>query len=288
MAADDRYANFRRILRTEIRRLISDRGPVWNRPIVEVVATLKEAKCPAVFFGGSLRSLVMSKYWGDQMSRPRDIDLVVQGESIEKLRERFKTLPSRENRFGGLHIRNRDWLFDIWPLGTTWAFRNDGITVPEFSDLPATTFFNIEAIAMDVWVRRGQPRIIHDGAGQFYDGIASRTVEINKEDNPFPGLCVARALVFAFQAGFGVGPRLARYIAQHGGSMTGEDIERVQIAHYGAIRIREELMREWIDYISRRVSEDAWSGVILPRVEQMRLWPDPPVSPVRIVVQSLR
>lgn len=287
MVVDDHYADFRGILRKEVRRITGAYRPAWSRPIVEVVDALREAGCPAVFFGGALRSLVISRYWQHRAGRPRDIDIVVQGEGIARFQKAFEHLPAKQNRFGGLQMRNRDWLFDIWPVDATWAFRQREIVAPGFSQLPDTTFLNIEAIAMDVWTDPGRPRTIYDGAGLFYDGVVNRLIEINMEDNPYPGLCVARALVFASQSGFGLGPKLARYIALHGPTMAKADMERVQLQHYGAIRIHEGLMRQWIERISRYVEAGSTATINLPRVEQMMLWSESKDRMPRLAIRVL-
>jgi hypothetical protein len=82
---------------------------------------------------------------------------------IEALRERFLRLASGESRFGGLRLRRMEWQCDVWPLELTWAFIHDKVRAPDFADLPRTTFFNLEAIAVEVWPRPGQPRIVYSG-----------------------------------------------------------------------------------------------------------------------------
>src|SRR4051812_48642791 len=61
--------------------------------------------------------------------------------------------------------------------------------------LPETTFFNLEAIAVDVWPQIGKARSIYSGDDQFFEGIITRTLELNRPENPFPGLCIVRSLV---------------------------------------------------------------------------------------------
>ena len=51
------------------------------------------------------------------------------------------------------------------------------------------------------------------------------------------------------ELGFRFGPRLARYIADHGPSIPLDDLERTQEKHYGQVRVQGTLLRDWIRYI---------------------------------------
>jgi hypothetical protein len=190
------------------------------------------------------------------------------------LREKFSAIITRETRFGGLQMERRNWQFDVWPLQRTWAFLQDERETPRFAELPFTTFFNLEAIAVDVWASPGRPRTIYSGDDQFFSGIISRTVEINREDNPFPALCVVRSLVMALATGFAIGPRLARYLACERAMVTNAELEDVQRKHYGRIRCDTGTMRLWLDHIAESNARDDQSVVSLPIPRQMSLWGD--------------
>src|SRR5690242_17768693 len=75
----------------------------------------------AVFFGGTLRSLLISRLTRHRDGRPRDLDIVIQGPPLDILRKLFESCIARETRFGGLQLRRGGWLFDVWPLDRTWA-----------------------------------------------------------------------------------------------------------------------------------------------------------------------
>ncbi len=141
-------------LLAEVARFCQDDGRLWKKPIVRTLRELRDTATQAVFFGGTLRSLLVSRVYRLRPGRPRDVDIVVAGATIERLRERFEEIVSRETRFGGLQLRRRDWQFDIWPLDRTWAFVRDAAPAV-FSALPSTTFFNLEAIAVEIWARPG-------------------------------------------------------------------------------------------------------------------------------------
>ena len=200
----------------------------------------------AVFFGGTLRSLLVARRFYHSTGRPRDVDVVIEGVAVHELRALLHSLVSRETRFGGLQLRRDDWLFDLWPLDRTWAFTQEGGGNPEFARLPATTFLNVEAVAVDVWTEGTRERAIYSGDDQFFRAILDRVVEVNREDNPFPELCVVRSLVMTSDLGFRVGPRLADYIAARGPAISEVEFERIQYKHYGHVRIPGDRMSRWI------------------------------------------
>ena len=258
----------------------------WSKPVVQMLREFRGSQTHAAFFGGTLRSLLVSRMQRRRLGRPRDIDIVVAGTTVESLKERFHELVARETRFGGLQLRRMNWQFDVWPLQQTWAFLQDDVSAPEFSLLPATTFLNLEAIAVDVWPSPGRARCIYSGDDQFFDGLLSRTLELNREDNPYPSLCVVRSLVMSSAIDFAIGPRLARYIAGVGPTISSVELEAIQVKHYGKIRQRADLLRRWIEHIVRSL-EQCEKRITLPLLRQKTFWPDlesdGPSQNVRIV-----
>lgn len=287
MPRDDSSAKLEQLLRREVAAFCRRDELIWKQAAVKTIRELKHMECPAVFFGGTLRSLLISRRCQNKPGRPRDIDIVIQGAPVEQLREHFEEIVSRETRFGGLQLRRENWQFDMWPLEKTWAFGQDSLEQPGFADLPKTTFFNLEAIAVDVWPRPGRPRRVFAGDGQFFDGIRNRVLEINREDNPFPSLCVVRALIFAGSLDFSLGPRLARYIVFEGEHMSCDDLEEIQMSHYGRIRQHGDVLKAWIQSVTSQYEGDDIVPVSLPLVRQLTLWPDEDIEPARIHIQSL-
>src|SRR5437762_3975954 len=161
----------KRKLLSEVAWLYEQDHRRWKAPIVQTVRELQETGVAAVFFGGTLRSLLLSRLVRRKPGRPRDIDIVIAGASVEHIKDRFRALIKRETRFGGLRFERMNWQFDVWPLDRTWAFLHDKVTAPAFEHLPQTTFFNLEAIAVDVWPHLGRTRNIYSGDDQFFDGI---------------------------------------------------------------------------------------------------------------------
>lgn len=253
----------------------------WSKPVVETLQRLRAANIRGVFFGGTLRSLILSRLQSGQFGRPRDIDIVVSGTTIEQLRQHFHDSVRRETRFGGLQIERMSWQFDVWPLEQTWAFRNSEELAPHFSKLPFTTFFNLEAIAVDIWAPPGQQRSVYSGDDQFFDGILDRMLEINREENPFPVLCIVRALVFASHTGFSIGPRLAHYLVEHAVGVSDDELAEVQVKHYGRERIEQDLLRYWLDCVVSHVAKNPGEALTLKRPTQMTLWPEEEATKIK-------
>lgn len=273
-------------LRRDVGALYRRADREWSRPISETLHQLRATNTRAVIFGGTLRSLLISRIRNGRFGRPRDVDIVVSGVSIERLREQFRDCVKRETRFGGLQLERTAWQFDVWPLERTWALRDEAECDTRFSKLPFTTFFNLEAVAVDVWNSPGKPRTVYSGDDQFFSGLLDEVLEINREENPFPALCVVRAFVFASSTGFSIGPRLARYLVRHG-DMTDEELLSVQHAHYGRPRLDRDIIRRWMDALDAHVSRGTDQPLRLPQHRQLPLWPDEEPPMIKMHLLSL-
>ncbi len=246
-------SDLKRKLLQEVGSLFHRNGPVW-KPIHEVVHDLRQSRVPAVLFGGTLRSLLVSRIFHDKPGRPRDIDIVVSGTTTAQLEERFRGIVARRTRFGGLRLERGDWQFDVWPIEETWAFKHDhGGGTADFAALPRTTTFNLEAVAVEAWPCAGRPRALFSGDEQFFEGIISRTIELNREKSPFPELTVVRGLILARELRFKIGPRLVRYIGEVGASMNEDVLDRIQADHYGLIRMSSRALHDSITIMVRQM-----------------------------------
>jgi hypothetical protein len=252
------------LLKREVELFCRRNASAWKIPIFDILDEIHRNNWRAAFFGGTLRSLLMSRLLHRKDGRPRDVDIVIHGPPLDILRKLFDHFVSRETRFGGLQLRRADWVFDVWPLEQTWAIIEERIINPEFADLPRTTFLNLEAVAIEVWPRPGRDREIYSGNDQFFKGLIDRVVEVNRLENPFPDLCVVRSLVMTGELGFRVGERLARYIAHHGRRLGIPELERVQEHHYGQVRVAGETLREWIRFVAESVDRSAVLDLYLP------------------------
>jgi hypothetical protein len=264
----------KRKLLSEVAWLYEQDRRRWKAPIVQTVRELRETGFAAVFFGGTLRSLLFSRLTKKKPGRPRDIDIVIAGMTIEALKDRFRSFIKRETRFGGLQLERMNWQFDVWPLDRTWGFLHYNADAPAFALLPRTTFFNLEAIAVDVWTRRGKRRNIYSGDDQFFEGILTRTLELNLPENPFPALCIIRSLVMAASLDYAVGPRLAAYLSEKASALGGRDFDAIQREHYGRLRYDTDSLRRWLDYIIEAHARSPGERHRLPICRQGTLWPE--------------
>lgn len=267
MVDEIKVERLKTMLREEVEDFCQRRASPWEA-VAEVTELIRCHKWRAAFFGGTLRSLLISRLAHQQLGRPRDVDIVVQGPPVEILRHLFEKLISRETRFGGLQLRKAEWLIDVWPLDRTWALLEDGVRNPGFSDLPTTTFLNIEAIAVDVWPLPGQEREIYSGDDQFFHAVINRVVEVNRVDNPFPDLCVVRSLIMVKDLDFRIGPRLAGYIADHGPAISINEFEDIQTKHYGNVRVPGALLQEWIRFVCDSIEAGNHDKFPLPASEE--------------------
>jgi hypothetical protein len=276
--------DLKRKLLAEVRTLFRPNRSVWRAPILQVLEDLKQTDARAVLFGGTLRSLLVSRLFERRFGRPRDIDLVVLGVPLSELEKRFNGIIARHTRFGGLKLRNGSWHFDVWPLEETWAFRKDKV-IARFEDLPSTTTFNLEAIAVEVWSKDGKPRALFSGHDQFFHGILSRTLELNRTDSPFPELTVVRAVVMASELRFRIGPRLGAYIAEIAPTLNETAIDEIQAHHYGYSRMTGHTLKGIVQVISRRSLMQ--KSIDLPRMGQLHLWEAEPDTLPHINLHSL-
>lgn len=187
----------------------------------------------AFLFGGMLRDVVL---YGRE-ANPRDIDIVVSNKSLDELRGSLSPHIQRENRFGGLHVRIASLKFDIWPLNRTWAFTKPlGISaVP--SNLPRTTFLNIEGLAASLPQRHVAREVFECG---FIRAVRTKELDINLSDNPYPALSAARSLLIAKQLQYALSERLKRYILETVASEGVEALISAQRSHYSDVLLRSQ------------------------------------------------
>jgi hypothetical protein len=151
----------------------------------------------------------------------------------------------RKTRFGGLQLAVEGVAVDIWPLQETWGFRRLGVASPTFADLPRTTFLDVEAVVLELFVEQGAVGVLHTHS--FFEAMLAGTMDINLEDNPSPGLCVVRSLGLADRLGFAIGPRLVEYLALRLGRLSVDELVALQAAESGCVRCSREAVQRWKD-----------------------------------------
>jgi len=224
--------------------------------------TFRKQPWDSYIFGGLLRDLA---YYGAYSAFPRDLDIVVNDESIDAIADAFGKSEEDRNRFGGLALDFDGWKVDIWALEETWAFKQQ----PSFfkgakaiEALPKTTFLNVEAIAVELNPSPGQARKIYEH--NFFDALQQQTLDINFELNPYPDFCLLRTFLTAFELRFALSFPLLQYIWDH---VQDDDIDSLvdrlvalQSENYGTVR----LSREWLRKSIREIGNHLGTGKEVP------------------------
>lgn len=181
-----------------LERSVPDRTAL-RETIKEIRVQLPET----VIFGGMIRDFALGRARGFAS----DIDLVSLASDSEILNA-IEAFDPQRNKFGGFRFRAEKWRFDIWSLPKTWAFREGIVAGGEFSDLLATTFFNVDAAIFHLSSRTVCT------SGVFSAGIGGRILDVNLEQNPSPIGMARRALLMAMEHDFAMSARLVSYVVQ--------------------------------------------------------------------------
>lgn len=246
----DRAASSAADLRRRFRYFLSDARP-RKAARREVASRVRELGWRACVFGGTVRDIAVRGPY----SPTRDIDIVVDGVSVDEMADRLGGWVVRRNSFGGLHLNVRGTLFDIWPLHETWALKRWGSgpnsLYSTFQSLPLTTFMSVESVAVSLYPSdRGGREVYEKG---FFESVSSRVVELNNPENPYPALCVARAVATAIKLDFRMGPRLVRYVLDQLPEVGAEAVVAAYRRHY-----RSSLFSaEELETLGKRLSEAA-------------------------------
>lgn len=230
------------LVRKRTRQFLTDKRPRSRQVLIEKLSRFRTASFAAWSLGGFPRDLASTG------RVPRDIDIVVDDVDPEEAVRLIGGEVLRKTRFGGVHARLGLWPVDIWSISQTWAFREGVVRFEAFDDLPKTTFLNIEAIAVELFPRPGKRarRVIEHG---FFEAIQRRTIELNLEENPFPGLCVVRSLVFAERLRFDLGSRLVSYLSHYMSRIDIEELLDIQKRHYGNMPLDADSLNWWRNQI---------------------------------------
>ncbi len=190
------------VLKKRVRRFF-EHVPLERRAVMSVISALNEL-AEVYIFGGLLRDLALSGV----ASFESDVDIVIRPFDAQAFHNWADEKGFKPNKFGGYRLLKDRWLFDVWELDRTWAFRHDP-TIPRTKyTLKDTTFFNWDAIAYDIKANQ-----IICSESYFRDLSQSR-LEINFEPNPNPLGTLVRSLKFV-KNGAKTGRRLTAFIRRN-------------------------------------------------------------------------
>ena len=261
----------------------SEHARLVQGAILEVAGMLKRPGWSAYLVGGTVRDLLVGPGRRYRFVEPRDVDIVVCGAAREELRQLFakRLVLERLTRFGGLHLikplaSGDRVLFDIWTLADTWGFGAQKIP-PHVQEFPGTTFLNIDSCAIELVEPEGMQRACFDQG--FFASIAKRVLDVNYAPNPYPYVCVARALVTAARLDFTITRKLAEFILTHTAAGGINALIEAQVSHYGMVRCGAPELSMWIDGIRRGFeSKRGAIRVEVSRARRMQLWRDYPAA----------
>jgi len=249
-------------LRRHVSAFLSSKAP-RRAPLLNILKRVIDQRFSAVLFGGTLRDMAV---YGPARD-PRDVDIVVDGASIETLATLFADVLVRKTRFGGLHLNSSGWMIDIWPLNQTWAVLERRAGEADFEALTRTTFLNVEAIAVEL--KMGRRKVYSSG---FFEAVGNRVLDINLEENPFPALASIRTLVTAAKFQYSISKRLARYVVYHTNKTPLEQMVSIQLSHYGIARLNEDRINQWTDTLSDQLATGSSLRVPGLKPTQLTLW----------------
>ncbi len=241
-----------------------------------VVQTILSAGWEAYIVGGTIRDIILGpKIVGSGAYYPRDVDIVVVGVDNEEIRAVFKHLYDRDTRFGGVHLidyKPEGWkvMFDVWALQATWGFTVQALPM-HISSFPQLPFLNLDTAVVEIQALRGRPRQVFENG--FVEGINERTIEINFEPNPYPEICMVRALIMAAKLGFTIGPRLFDFVLRRAESTPISVLMDAQRSHYGSDRCEAETLLNWLKTLEQQASDGFTTGNITMKIpDQLALW----------------
>jgi hypothetical protein len=258
----------RSLLLRRLRHFLSDDRGSWIRPLLRILRSFDQSSSSLFFFGGLPRDLIAY----NRPRQPRDVDLVMEADEVETVLEKFEPSLIRRNRFGGLRLDIHGWAIDVWPASRTWAFQAGIVGGREVQDLPRTTFFNVEAIVVELAPRRtSRKRRVYEHG--FFDALARRELDINLEDNPYPALCIVRAMVLSRRLRFSLSPKLVGYIVYYSSQYGVDQLLETQRSHYGRHLARASDIALWIDDVrAHNRRSHRLSFPPLPAVQQLQLF----------------
>ena len=245
--ADLQIEFLKKTIRNRLSEFMSNKS-VWRyHPVHGVLLDIYQCGEPAFLCGGAVRDILLH----GQKFAPRDLDIILEYLSENKIETLLKTYPSRRTKFGGISIKVLDWNLDIWPLMETWAFKERLVRGICFANFPETTFLNIDAVAIELFTKRGQARKIYSKG--FFEAILNKTIDINFEENPYPAVCIVKSLANALRLRFRLSRRLAEYVVRHSERIDTEELASIYRKRYQSPMLSAEKFNFYVHAIKKEL-----------------------------------
>lgn len=158
-----------------------------------------------ILFGGIIRNYYVNNF----VEKPRDIDIVLHSCENFDFEEylNFNGYSYYVNKFGGYKLELDELNIDIWPIESTWAFKENIINFESIKDLNKTVFLSTDAIFYNFTSRQ----LFDNG---FLDSIQKKEIDIVLEKNPFPEINLAKALYLKNKLNLKFSSNLSNYFSQ--------------------------------------------------------------------------
>ena len=259
---DIRIQELEKKLRRRVNCFMSD-SSAYGLPRKSILQTIRESAQRAFLCGGAVRDIMLSTTRNSLV--PRDLDIVLGYADLNGVADSFVDSVKRWNCYGGVSIQIKDWSLDLWRLSETWAFKKKHVDINGFSDFPKTTFLDIEAVAVELFAKKGRKREIYSKG--FFEAILKRTIEINLEDNPNPTMSIVRALSVAKKLKFAIGRKLANYILHYSSHIDLHELANLYETRYPPSRFRVEDIRSCVQAIKEQLQIYSKQCINLPKLE---------------------
>lgn len=190
---------------------------------------------------GIIRDFLTGEYEG-----VRDFDCVLVHGNIKDVDiiQFLRKSERKVNSFGGIKIKRPGEVIDIWRLADTWGIKKQNIA-PSTTALLDSVFFNFSAILYDF---NNKKFIFNERFCQF---LSTKTMDIVYPENPNIPLCLVNVLYYHLRYGYNVSLKLAKWIKQH--YSNGDDLEEVQIKHFGYLLFANDYIEDFFHQITNKV-----------------------------------
>lgn len=190
---------------------------------------------------GIIRDFLTGEYEG-----VRDFDCVLVHGNIKDVDiiQFLRKSERKVNSFGGIKIKRPGEVIDIWRMADTWGIKKQNIA-PSTSALLDSVFFNFSAILYDF---NNKKFIFNERFCQF---LRTKTMDIVYPENPNIPLCLVNVLYYHLRYGYNVSLKLAKWIKQH--YSKGDDLEEVQIKHFGYLLFANDYIEDFFHQITNKV-----------------------------------
>ncbi|MEP1832540.1 MAG: hypothetical protein ABJL57_02530 [Hyphomonas sp.] len=170
--------------------------------------------------GGAVRDLAFQSV----RKFKSDLDFVLCVDDFDAFARLSSTLNLRCNAFGGYRTTVGGLRVDFWEARSSWAHLAGHCQVNDLSDVRKTTFFNLDAIILDV----GKRELIADE--EVISGFLERYLDINLRPNPNEDGAAVRALRRLWKNQLKASKRLVDFL-----------VERVDASGWEALIERDSL-----------------------------------------------